>query len=173
MLGNDKDQRCQSEFFDFFVEQLKECYWMEQQLTKALPKMQKASTSPQLAAAFEKHTRETLDQITVLDTVFDLLGIEADEKKSDAMAGLIKEAEKVISDTEKDSFTRDAGLILAGQRVEHYEIAMYGTLRIFAGDLNNEEVKDLLTQILNIEKATDVSLTILAEDSVNALAAAE
>ncbi|RZJ20132.1 MAG: ferritin-like domain-containing protein, partial [Acinetobacter sp.] len=126
-----------SEFHEFFVDELKDIYWAEKHLAKALPKMQKAATSPELAAAFEKHTLETEQHITTLEQVFELLGEKAVAKKCDAMAGLLEEASGIIEDTDKGTIIRDAGLILAAQKVEHYEIATYGTLRTFASNMGH------------------------------------
>ncbi|MCD8262260.1 MAG: ferritin-like domain-containing protein [Bacteroides sp.] len=156
-----------SEFHEFFIDELKDIYWAEQHLAKALPKMQEAATSVQVSAAFEKHTIETNEHIALVEQVFRLLGEEPESKKCDAMEGLIDEAESIIKDTDRDSFIRDAGLILAAQNVEHYEIATYGTLRVFARYLDNQQVVELLEQILNNEKFTDVSLTKIAEGFVN------
>jgi ferritin-like metal-binding protein YciE len=162
-----------SEFHEFFIDELKDIYWAEQHLVKALPKMQKAATSPELAAAFEKHTRETQTHVDTLEQVFELLGEKAAAKKCDAMAGLIEEANGIIEDTEAGTMIRDAGLILAAQKVEHYEIATYGTLRVFAANMGHDDVEALLSQTLENEKATDVALTEVAEGSVNEQAAAE
>lgn len=162
-----------SEFHEFFIDELKDIYWAEQHLVKALPKMQKAATSPELAAAFEKHTRETQTHVDTLEQVFELLGEKATAKKCDAMAGLIEEANGIIEDTEAGTMIRDAGLILAAQKVEHYEIATYGTLRVFAANMGHSDVEALLSQTLENEKATDVALTEVAEGSVNEQAAAE
>lgn len=162
-----------SEFHEFFVDELKDIYWAEKHLAKALPKMQKASTSPDLAAAFEKHTAETEQHITTLEQVFELLGEKATAKKCDAMAGLIEEATGIIEDTDAGTMIRDAGLILAAQKVEHYEIATYGTLRVFAENMGHTDVVDLLSQTLENEKATDVALTTIAEGFVNEQAATE
>jgi ferritin-like metal-binding protein YciE len=162
-----------SEFHEFFIDELKDIYWAEQHLAKALPKLQKASTSKELAMAFEKHTKETQKQIKKVEKVFEILGEKAEAKKCDAMEGLLKEADSIIEDTDKDTFIRDAGLILAAQKVEHYEIATYGTLRIFARHMQNKEVERLLEEILQNEKDTDVSLTKIAESSVNEKAVEE
>lgn len=162
-----------SEFHKFFVDELKDIYWAEKHLTKALPKMQKASTSSELAAAFEKHTQETENHVQTLEKVFDLLEERAVAKKCEAMEGLISEAEEIIADTEKETSTRDAGLILAAQKVEHYEIATYGTLCAFAQQMGHTEVVELLQQTLENEKNTDVTLTKLAESFVNEQAIAE
>jgi ferritin-like metal-binding protein YciE len=156
-----------SEFHKFFVDGLKDLYWAEKHLVKALPKMMKASTSPELAAAFEKHTEETQVHIERLEKVFELLGEKASGKKCDAMEGLLEEADGIIEDTDSGTFVRDAGLILAAQKVEHYEIASYGTLRTFAGNMGHTEAMDLLQQTLDNEKETDVALTEVAENFVN------
>ncbi|WP_231463543.1 ferritin-like domain-containing protein [Pedobacter sp. Leaf132] len=162
-----------NEFHEFFVDELKDIYWAEKHLVKALPKMKKAATSPELAAAFDKHTAETQQHIETLEQVFELLDEKAAAKKCDAMAGLLEEAEGIIADTEQGTMIRDAGLILAAQKVEHYEIATYGTLRVFAQNMNRQDVADLLSQTLENEKATDVALTEIAEGAINAAAADE
>ncbi|TCC92041.1 ferritin-like domain-containing protein [Pedobacter frigiditerrae] len=162
-----------SEFHEFFVDELKDIYWAEKHLVKALPKMQKAATSPELAAAFEKHTQETEQHITTLEQVFELLGEKAVAKKCDAMAGLLEEATGIIEDTDKGTMIRDAGLILAAQKVEHYEIATYGTLRTFASNMGHTAVEELLQQTLDNEKETDVALTTVAESFVNEAATQE
>jgi len=162
-----------SEFHEFFVDELKDIYWAEKHLVKALPKMKKASTSPELAAAFEKHTQETQVHIDTLEQVFALLEEKPVAKKCDAMAGLLEEADGIISDTDTGTLIRDAGLILAAQKVEHYEIATYGTLKTFAQNMGHTEVAALLQQTLDNEKSTDVALTEIAESFVNEQAAAE
>ncbi len=162
-----------SEFHKFFVDELKDIYWAENHLIKALPKMKKAATSPELAAAFDKHTLETQNHIDALEQAFISLGEKATAKKCDAMEGLLKEAESIIADTEKGSMIRDAGLILAAQKVEHYEIATYGSLKTFAENMGHTDVVNLLKQTLENEKATDLALTKLAETEINEPAAAE
>lgn len=162
-----------SEFHQFFIDELKDIYWAEKHLVKALPKMKKAATSPELAAAFEKHTEETQTHIDTLDQVFELLGEKAAAKKCDAMAGLLEEATSIIEDTDSGTMVRDAGLILAAQKVEHYEIATYGTLKTFAENMGHTDVVNLLQQTLDNEKATDVALTEVAESFINEQAAAE
>lgn len=162
-----------SEFHEFFVDELKDIYWAEKHLVKALPKMKKAATSPELASAFEKHTQETQTHIDTLEQVFALLGEKAAAKKCDAMAGLLEEANGIIGDTDAGTMIRDAGLILAAQKVEHYEIATYGTLKVFADNMGKPEIASLLQQTLENEKATDVALTQVAESFVNEQAVAE
>jgi ferritin-like metal-binding protein YciE len=161
------------EFHEFFVDELKDIYWAEKHLVKALPKMKKAATSPELAAAFDKHTSETETHIATLEKVFEALGEKASAKKCDAMAGILEEANGLIEDTEKGTMIRDCGLILGAQKVEHYEIATYGGLRTLAAAMGHDDVADLLQQTLDNEKATDEALTALAESIVNAEAVAE
>lgn len=162
-----------TEFHEFFVDELKDIYWAEKHLAKALPKLKKAATSPELAAAFDKHAGETEQHIATLEEVFSLLEEKAVAKKCDAMAGLLEEADGIISDTDKGTMIRDAGLILAAQKVEHYEIATYGTLRVLAKNLGRDDVAELLNQTLENEKATDVALTEIAVNAINGQAAAE
>lgn len=162
-----------SEFHEFFVDELKDIYWAEKHLSKALPKMKKAATSPELAAAFEKHTEETNTHIATLEQVFGLLDEKPQAKKCDAMEGLVKESESIIEDTDAGTMIRDAGLILAAQKVEHYEIATYGTLVVFAQNMGHSDVAELLQFTLDNEKATDVTLTQIAESFINEQAAAE
>lgn len=162
-----------SEFHEFFVDELKDIYWAEKHLVKALPKMRKAATSEELGAAFEKHTQETQTHIDTLDQVFELLGEKSAAKKCEAMEGLLAEAQSIIEDTNKGTMTRDAGLILAAQKVEHYEIATYGALKNMAQAMGHTEVADLLQQTLENEKATDDALTQAALSFVNEQASAE
>lgn len=162
-----------NEFQDFFVDGLKDIYWAEKHLAKALPKMQKATTSEDLAMAFEKHTQETKQHAEILEQVFELLEEKAVAKKCDAMEGLLKEVDGIIEETEDGTMIRDAALILAAQKVEHYEISTYGTLAVFARTMGRDDIAELLTQVLDNEKATDVALTIVAEGFVNEQAASE
>jgi ferritin-like metal-binding protein YciE len=162
-----------SDFHKFFVEEIQDIYWAENHLVKALPKMQKAATSKELVKAIEKHLEETKKHVQTLEQVFELLDEKATAKKCEAMAGILKEGDSIVEDTDKDTMTRDAGIILAAQKVEHYEIATYGTLRVFAQHMGHNEIYDLLSKTLENEKATDVALTKLAENFVNEEAAAE
>lgn len=161
------------EFHHFFVEQLKDIYWAEKHLKKGLRKMSRAAMSPKLTTAFDKHYNEGDEQIAQLETIFGLLGEKPESKRCEAMAGLLQEAEEMISDTQKNSFVRDAGLILAAQKVEHYEIATYGTLSALAAYLPDKKVKRMLENILAGEKKTDEALTRMAEEFVNECAAVE
>jgi ferritin-like metal-binding protein YciE len=117
-----------SQLEEFFVDSLKDIYWAEKHLTKALPKMQKAATTEQLQGVFEDHLAVTVEQVTKLERVFELLEKKPQAKKCEAMEGLIKEAQSIIEETEQGTITRDVALIMAAQKVEHYEIASYGTL---------------------------------------------
>jgi len=162
-----------SEFHEFFVDELKDIYWAEKHLVKALPKMKKAATSHELAAAFDKHTSETETHVATLEKAFGLLDEKPVAKKCDAMAGLLEEANGIIEDTDQGTMVRDAGLILAAQKVEHYEIATYGGLRTLAAAMGHDDVAQLLLQTLDNEKATDEALTGIAESTVNQEAVAE
>jgi ferritin-like metal-binding protein YciE len=152
---------------EFFIEELRDIYGAEKQLTKALPKMKKSATSPDLAAAFEDHLHVTQEQISRLEQIFSLLNEEPSAKKCEAMEGLLKEGDSVIQDTEAGSATRDVGLIVSAQKVEHYEIAAYGSLRQLAKTINKAEVSQLLEQTLQEEKETDMLLSNLAETLIN------
>lgn len=158
---------------ELFIEQLRDMYWAEKHLVKALPKMQKAASSEELANAFAEHLDVTQEQVARLEQVFELMGENARGKKCDAMEGLVKEAESVIEDTEEGTSTRDVGLIIAAQKVEHYEIATYGGLATLAKTLGKSEVKDLLGQTLDEEKEADEVLTQLAENNINQSASQE
>lgn len=150
----------------FFIEELRDVYGAEKQLTKALPRMEQAATSEDLANAFADHLKVTESQIERLEKVFKLLGEEPDAKKCEGMAGLIKEGESVIQDTEDGSATRDVGLIVSAQKVEHYEIAAYGSLRQVAKMIGKAEISNLLEETLQEEKETDMLLSNLAETLV-------
>jgi ferritin-like metal-binding protein YciE len=158
---------------DLFLEELRDIYWAEKHLVKALPKFQKAATSEELATAFEDHLAVTEEQVARLEQVFELLGEKARGKKCEAMEGLVKEGEGVIEDTEEGTSTRDVALIIAAQKVEHYEIAAYGGLATLAKTLGLEEIGNLLGQTLEEEKETDELLTQIAESNINMSAAGE
>jgi len=161
------------EFKDFFIDELKDIYWAEKHLTKALPKMQKAATSEELRNAFADHLAVTQTQVSRLEQAFELLGAKAVAKKCDAMAGLVEEANGIIEETEKGTSIRDVGLVLAAQKVEHYEIATYGGLVTLAKTMGNDELSSLLEETLAEEKETDELLTSLAEGGINSAAATE
>ena len=151
----------------FFHDQLKDLYWAEKHLTKALPKMQKAATSEELQQAIEDHLAQTEEHVSRLEQVFELIGKKPQAKKCDGMEGLVKEGESVIEETEEGSATRDAGIITSAQKVEHYEISAYGTLVQLAKTIGNEEAAGILQTTLDEEKETDENLTQLAENSIN------
>jgi len=158
---------------EFFVDEIKDIYWAEKHLIKTLTKMKKAATTPELQQAFADHLEVTREHVTRLEEVFELLGEKAVAKKCDAMEGITKEGESIIEDTEEGTATRDVGLILAGQKVEHYEISTYGGLAQLARTLNHEDVAEILEKTLSEEKEADKLLTSVAENSVNYEAAGE
>lgn len=158
---------------ELFMDCLKDIYYAEKAITKALPKMKKAATSSELQQAFVDHLEMTKQQISRLEQVFQLLGKKAQAKKCEAIEGIIKEGEGIIEETEGGTATRDVGLILAAQKVEHYEIASYGGIAQLATTLGLDEVAALLHQTLEEEKQTDVLLTTIAENHVNYEAASE
>ena len=151
---------------DAFIDELRDSYDGEKQLTKALAKLAKAATSPQLREAFEGHLEETQGQIERLEQVFELLKEKARGKHCDGIAGIVEEG-KSIMEEEFDQTTMDACLIAAGQRAEHYEMAAYGTLVAWAKAMGHTEAAKLLQQTLNEEKAADKKLSGLAEGGIN------
>ena len=153
-----------------FVEELRDLYSAENQITKALPKMMKKATSPQLKAAFEKHLKETEGQVARLEQIFESLGEKPKGKTCKAMEGLVEEGSELMHENIEPAVL-DAGLIAAAQRVEHYEMAGYGTVRAYAKLLKEPAVVSLLEQTLEEEKATDEALSDLAERSINVEAA--
>jgi ferritin-like metal-binding protein YciE len=158
-------------FDDLFLEQLQDLYDAEQRLTKALPKMAEAARSSSLKAAFQEHFRQTENHVARLEQVFKLIGKSAQSRTCQAMKGLVEEGDEVIS-ASGDPDVRDAALIAAAQRVEHYEIAGYGTARTFAQRLGRQDAARLLQETLDEEAATDKKLTALAEQAINPRAAA-
>ena len=161
-----------SQLMKLFEEELKDIYWAEKALTKAIPKMIKNATSADLIEALENHLMETEEQVKRAEQVFELTGKKAVAKKCEAMEGLIKEAEEIMEECEEGAM-RDAGIISAGQKVEHYEIASYGTLRQFAETLGLTEAAALLEETLNEEKVADEKLTEVALSAINVEASEE
>lgn len=155
---------------DLLLEQIQDLYDAETRLIDALPKMAEAATDTQLKSAFRNHLAETNDQVKRLEKVFDLLGAQPQRETCEAMKGLIKEGQKVI-DATGDHSIKDAALIAAAQRVEHYEMAGYGAARNFARRCGRDDVAQLLQQTLDEEGQADKKLTQLAESSINASAA--
>lgn len=156
---------------DLFYDTLRDIYYAEKQLVKALPKMAKAAQDPQLKAGFEKHATETEGHVERLERVFEIIGKPARAKTCDAILGILEEG-KSIMDEYKGQIALDAGLIAAGQAAEHYEMARYGSLKAWAQQLGFNDAAKLLDQTLGEEKATDQKLTQLAESGENAKAAA-
>ncbi|MDB5384684.1 MAG: hypothetical protein JWM11_330 [Planctomycetaceae bacterium] len=151
---------------DLFIDELRDILSAEKQLVKALPKMAKASSSPELRQGFEKHLGETEMHVERLKQVFELIGESARAKTCKAMEGLVEEGSEIIKE-DAESDVKDAALIAAAQKVEHYEIATYGTLITWARLLGQDKAVKLLSQTLAEEKATDETLTELAEVTVN------
>lgn len=155
---------------DLFLDTLKDIYYAEKQLVKALPKMAKAAQDPALKAGFEKHLDETEGHVERIEKIFEILGVAARAKTCDAILGILEEG-KSIMDEFKGTIALDAGLISAGQAAEHYEIARYGTLKTWAQQLGLNDAVKLLDATLNEEKATDKALSQLAVSTENAKAA--
>ena len=158
---------------ELFIEELKDIYWAEKHLVKSPPKMRKAATSEELASAFEDHLAVTETQVGRVEEVFEILEMTPRAKKCEAMEGLVKEAQGIIEELPKGSAVIDAGLIIAAQKVEHYEIAAYGSLVQLAKTMGENEIADLLQQTLDEEKQTDQLLTELAVSGINISAESE
>jgi ferritin-like metal-binding protein YciE len=156
-----------SQLAEFFQDSLKDIYWAEKALLKALPKMKKAASTEELKGAIDDHTEQTKGHVTRLEEVFGILGKKAQAKKCDAMEGLIKEGESIVEETEDGSMTRDAAIIIAAQKVEHYEIATYGGLAQLAETMQQSEIAELLRETLEEEKGADALLTEIAENDIN------
>ena len=151
---------------DMFLEELKDVYNAENQILKALPRMAKKASSPELRRAFEQHVKQTEGQVQRLERVFNMLDMKAKGKTCKGMQGLIEEGKEIMSEDIEDDVL-DAALIAAAQKVEHYEMATYGTLRTWAEMLGNQQAAKLLQQTLDEEGATDKKLTQLAEQLIN------
>lgn len=156
---------------DLFVQQLKDLYDAEQQLTKALPQMAEAANSSSLRNAFNEHWRQTQDHVRRLEQVFRGINCEPESESCPAMKGMIKEGQDMIS-AKGDPAVRDAGLIAAAQRVEHYEIAGYGTVRTFAQQMGRDDLAQILQQTLDEEGEADKMLTSIAQRGINQQAVA-
>ncbi len=155
-----------SPFMELFITELKDIYWAEKHLVKSLPQMAKAATSPELTEAFEDHLEATKNHVVRLEKVFKMLNMKPIGKKCEAMDGLVAEAKELISENDK-GMVRDAAMITAAQKVEHYEIAAYGSLRTFAQMLQMDDAVELLQETLDEEGETDKLLTEIAESSIN------
>lgn len=171
--GKSKNASMQkSQLMQLFEDELKDIYWAENALLKAIPKMIKNATSEALNEALTAHLEETKEHVSRLEQVFKLIKVKAEAVKCEAMAGLMKESEEIMEACEAGSM-RDAGIISAAQKVEHYEIATYGSLRQFAETLNMDDVASILATTLQEEKDADVKLTEVALDAVNVDASEE
>jgi ferritin-like metal-binding protein YciE len=162
-----------SKLQEFFVDQLEDIYWAEQKLVKTLPKLEEAASSNELKLAFNSHLLETINHVSRLEKVFAMIGEPAQAKKCHAMAGIVEEGEDIIDETEEHTAQRDTGLIFAGQKAEHYEIATYGGLVQLARTLGYTAAAELLGVTLAEEKKADITLTRIAEGGINNQAAAE
>jgi uncharacterized protein (TIGR02284 family) len=168
-----ENRRGNSKLMHFFVNKLKDLLWAERELVETLPDMAEAATSPELKAAFTNHLAETQTHVARLEQIFGLLGLEPETTTCDAMSGIIDEGDKIISDTEEGSAQRDVGLIFAGQKAEHYEIASYGGMISLAKTLGYYEIAELLVLTIDEEKNADALLTEIAENHVNYVAGNE
>ncbi|MGE5421047.1 MAG: ferritin-like domain-containing protein [Chloroflexota bacterium] len=157
---------------ELLEDQLKDAYWAEKAITRAMPDIVEKVNSQELVDALTEHIEETMQQVTRLENVFEILDLRAEAEKCEAMEGLIEEAEDIIDELEEGP-VRDAGIIAAAQKIEHYEIATYGTLRAFANILGEYEAASLLEETLEQEKEADQKLTDLAESIINIEAASE
>jgi ferritin-like metal-binding protein YciE len=162
-----------SKLREFFIEQLQDIYWAEQKLVKTLPKLSEASRSPELRQAFDSHLTETRNHVSRIEKAFALMKEKAEAKECPALKGIVEEGEEIIDETEDKTAQRDVGLIFAGQKAEHYEIATYGSLIEVAKVMGEPEVANLLQETLKEEKAADQKLTQLAESGINREAAQE
>jgi ferritin-like metal-binding protein YciE len=167
MTAKDKDKN----IHDLFLDTLRDIYFAEKQILKALPKMAKAASSDKLRAAFEKHHGETEDQVDRLERIFELIDKPARGKTCEAIQGILDEGKEIMEEY-KGSEALDAGMLAAAQAVEHYEISRYGTLKQWAHQLGMKDAVRLLDQTLQEEKKTDENLTSLAEAAINLAAAA-
>ena len=159
-----------TELKDLFIDSLKDIYWAEKALVNALPKMAANATSASLTTAIYEHLEITKNQVARLEKVFDIIGEKAEGIKCEAMAGLLKEGDSILEETTPGA-VRDAGIIAASQKIEHYEIATYGTLVAFAKTIGENDAAKLLTQTLAEEKEADCILNEVAINAVNIVAA--
>ena len=158
---------------EFFLDQLQDIYWAEKKLVKTLPKLEDAATTQELKDAFSNHLEETRNHVARLEDVFGMIGEEVNATKCPAMAGIVDEGSDIIDETEEGSAQRDVGLIFAGQKAEHYEIATYGGLIQLAKTLGYNDAANLMYQTLTEEKKADELLTQIAERNVNYQASLE
>jgi len=172
MQDRDQESKMDNDLHELFLDELADVYSAEQQLTKALPKLAKTAESEELREAFEQHLEETEEHVSRLEQVAKQLGESLKRKTCKAMKGLVEEGEEIMKE-QKDSSALDAALIAAAQKVEHYEIASYGTLVAWAEQMGHDEAVDLLEETLEEEKTADDKLTSIAESIANQKAQAE
>ncbi len=166
--------RVKSEFCDYFIDQLKDIYWAEKHIAQGLKKLHRAASNEQLCAIFEQHLADSPSHIERVEQLFEILGKRPTAKKCAAMEGLLKEAEEVLESTEEGTFLRDAALIMSAQKIEHYEIATYGTLCVLAGYMpERRKLQSILKELCEEERATDLKLTEVAEAEINSQASKE
>jgi ferritin-like metal-binding protein YciE len=158
---------------ELFIDEMKDIYWAEQHLAKALPKMIKGATSEELKKTILDHLEQTKNHVTRLESAFESIGEKAKPVKCLAMEGLLKEADELLSETDKGTEVRDVAIISAAQKVEHYEMASYGTLKTLATTLGFSEAASLFGETLEEEKTADALLSEVAENYVNEAALAE
>jgi ferritin-like metal-binding protein YciE len=170
---NNQSAATNSKLKELFVDLLQDIYWAEKKLVKTLPKMAEAATSDKLKQAFTSHLEQTKNHVSRLEQVFSSIGENAKAKKCPAMSGIAEEGEDIIDETEEGTAQRDAGLIIAGQKAEHYEIASYGGLAQLAETMGFTEAKNLLGQTLQEEEQTDKLLSQIAESGINYKASRE
>ena len=151
----------------FFLDQVKDMYYAEQELLKAMPEMKNAATTEELEDAIEEHMKQTQRHVKRLEKVFHMIGQKPEGKRCEAMDGLVKELKTILRETEENTMTRDAALIIAAQKIEHYEIASYGGLVALAITLGLERAADILDKTLMEEEMTDQMLTDIAEAYIN------
>jgi ferritin-like metal-binding protein YciE len=171
-MSGKKTEAVSHQMHSLFIDQLKDIYWAEKELTRFMPELVKEVTSEELIDVLEEHMELTKKQVTRLEKIFNLLGSKAQAEKCDAMEGLVKEAQKVIGSSEK-GVIRDAFIIGAVQKVEHYEMATYGTLKSMATLIGEYEISSLLGETLEEEKEADINLTDVAENMINIEASLE
>ncbi len=165
--ANNEHENENSNLRKFFISALKDIYFAENAIIEALDKMQEAATTEELKDAFEDHQLQTKKHVSRLEKVFKLLDEKPEKKECEAIKGIIKEGEEIMKSTEDGSMTRDAALIIAAQKVEHYEIATYGGLVQLALTMGHDKAADLLEETLQEEEDTDYHLTEIAETSIN------
>ncbi|MEJ8844084.1 ferritin-like domain-containing protein [Lacibacter sp. H375] len=156
-----------SQLEKLFGDALKDLYWAEKHLVKELPKMSKAATTQELKDAIDEHKTQTEEHVARLEQVFELMGKKAQAKKCDGMEGLLKEGTSILEETDAGTMTRDAGIIMASQKVEHYEISAYGTLASLAQTMGKTDIAEILNTTLEEEKEADSLLSGIAENNIN------